>query len=232
MNSSREPFMPVIEVSSANQYLIVSGDTPLLEVYAALPDKLYPPFPPVELPGGLDALIQRGGFAQNFFFSSEVLGATILTSSGEQVQAGGKTVKNVQGFDLVRPLIGSFGRLGRVEQATLRLRPGLAFVHVVREGPLEDALDLEPRFLWQDGDQTHAVLFGHARAIAAFERAFGGIRVDEPLDYRSRFPLGMGVGEGSLRDSRFGWTDGDSVPQMPELFGALVGALGGLRANP
>jgi len=52
------------------------------------------------------------------------------------VQAGGKTVKNVQGFDLVRPLVGSFGRLGRVREATLRLRPGLAFVHVVRDGTL------------------------------------------------------------------------------------------------
>ena len=219
--------MPVIEVSSANQYAVVSGDTPLLEVYAALPAGLYPPFPPVELPGGLNGLIQRGGFGQNFFFSSEILGATFETSSGERVQAGGKTVKNVQGFDLVRPLIGSFGRLGRVIEATLRLRPGLAFVHVAREGSLEDALLLEPRFAWQDGAQVHAMLFGHARAVTAFEAAFGGTRVTEALDYRSRFPLGMGVGQGELRDSRFSWVNGDAVPPMPELFGTLVDAMAG-----
>ena len=217
--------MAVIEVSSANQYAVVSGDTPLLEVYTALPAGLYPPFPPVELPGGLDGLIQRGGFGQNFFFSSEVLGASFETSSGEVVQAGGKTVKNVQGFDLVRPLIGSFGRLGRVHEATLRLRPGLAFVHVAREGTLEDALLLEPRFAWQDGAQVHTVLFGHARAVSAFELAFGGARVSEKLDYRSRFALGMGVGAGTLRDSRFGWVEGESAPPMPELFTALMGAM-------
>lgn len=222
--------MSVLEVSSANQYAVVSGDTPLLEVYAALPPGLYPPFPPVELPGGLNGLIQRGGFAQNFFFSSEILGASFETSSGERVEAGGKTVKNVQGFDLVRPLIGSFGRLGRVREVTLRLRPGLAFLHLAREGTLEDALSFEPRFVWQDETVVHAVLFGHARTVRAFEAAFGGAQVTESLDYRSRFALGMGVGAktsevGMLRDSRFGWVNGDGVPPMPDMFLKLATAL-------
>jgi glycolate oxidase FAD binding subunit len=121
--------MAVLKLSSADQYLTVSADTPLLEVYDALPAGLFPPFAPIELPGGVGGLVARGGFGQNFFFSSEILGLRFRTPAGELVQAGGITVKNVQGFDLVRPFVGSFGTLGEALEVTLRLRPGRACVH-------------------------------------------------------------------------------------------------------
>lgn len=120
--------MPLLELSPSDQYLIASGDTPLLEVWEALPLGLFPPFPPVELPGGLNGLLQRGGFGQTFFFGAEVLGLTLKTPQGRTVQAGGQVVKNVQGYDLVRPFVGSFGALGEAVSVTLRLRPGRASV--------------------------------------------------------------------------------------------------------
>lgn len=132
--------MPVIEVSASDQYLVVGGDTPLLDVYAALPAGLYPPFPPVELPGGVGGLVARGGFGQNFFFASEVLGVRFRARSGRLVQAGGRVVKNVQGYDLVRPFVGSFGLLGEVQDVTLRLRPGVAVAHHCRPGTLDDLM--------------------------------------------------------------------------------------------
>lgn len=92
----------------------------------ALPERGFSPLSPVELPGGVGGLVARGGFAQTFFFPAEVLGLTFRTPKGRRVRAGGVVVKNVQGYDLVRLFVGSFGLLGRAEEVVLRLRPGRA----------------------------------------------------------------------------------------------------------
>jgi FAD/FMN-containing dehydrogenase len=52
-----------------------------------------------------------------------VLGATLVTGDGQVLELGGRVVKNVAGFDLLRPLVGSRGRLGVVTRATIRLYP-------------------------------------------------------------------------------------------------------------
>ena len=50
-----------------------------------------------------------------------VLGAEVVTAQGEVVRAGGRTVKNVAGYDLTRMLVGSWGTLGLLTAVTLRL---------------------------------------------------------------------------------------------------------------
>ncbi|MEP7344869.1 MAG: FAD-binding protein [Gemmatimonadaceae bacterium] len=50
------------------------------------------------------------------------LGVTFVDGSGAIVQGGGRVVKNVAGFDLVRLIIGAWGTLGAIGEATLRLR--------------------------------------------------------------------------------------------------------------
>ncbi len=50
-----------------------------------------------------------------------VLGAEAVTAQGEIVHAGGRTVKNVAGYDLTRLLVGSWGTLGLLTAVTLRL---------------------------------------------------------------------------------------------------------------
>ena len=52
-----------------------------------------------------------------------VLGATLVTGDGRVLELGGKVVKNVAGFDLLRLVVGSRGRLGVVVRATVRLYP-------------------------------------------------------------------------------------------------------------
>ncbi|WP_425145254.1 DUF5639 domain-containing protein [Deinococcus sp.] len=216
----------MLEVSPSDQVLSASADTALLDLYAAVPSGLYLPFPPAELPGGLGGLIARGGFAQTFFFGSEVLGLTFVAPSGRRVVAGGRTVKNVQGYDLTRPFVGSFGQMGRAETITLRLRPGLSSAHHARPGELEDEPESRARFLWQDGQTLHAYHFGHVREVEAVMKDFGGAPVSGPLDYRPHFPGGMGVGLGGpLRDRRVGWADGGAAPELPALFGKVVAAL-------
>ena len=50
-----------------------------------------------------------------------LLGIEFVTGRGEVVRAGGKVVKNVAGFDLTRLLTGSWGTLGVITEATVRL---------------------------------------------------------------------------------------------------------------
>jgi len=52
-----------------------------------------------------------------------VLGATLVTGDGRILELGGKVVKNVAGFDLLRLAVGSRGRLGVVVRTTVRLHP-------------------------------------------------------------------------------------------------------------
>lgn len=52
----------------------------------------------------------------------QVLGLTVSLASGERVRCGGRVVKNVTGYDLNKLYTGSFGTLGVIESAWLRLR--------------------------------------------------------------------------------------------------------------
>lgn len=52
-----------------------------------------------------------------------VLGLRVALTSGEVIKTGGRTVKNVAGYDLTKLFLGSFGTVGAVVEVTLRLVP-------------------------------------------------------------------------------------------------------------
>jgi glycolate oxidase FAD binding subunit len=52
-----------------------------------------------------------------------VLGLEVTLASGARIRCGGRVVKNVTGYDLGKLYIGSFGSLGVIEAAWLRLHP-------------------------------------------------------------------------------------------------------------
>ena len=51
-----------------------------------------------------------------------VLGCEFITGTGDVVRAGGRVVKNVAGFDLVRLVTGAWGTLGVLTEVSIRLR--------------------------------------------------------------------------------------------------------------
>jgi len=52
-----------------------------------------------------------------------VIGLEVVTPEGEMIRTGGKTVKNVTGYDLTKLIVGSEGTLGIITEAILRLIP-------------------------------------------------------------------------------------------------------------
>jgi glycolate oxidase FAD binding subunit len=52
----------------------------------------------------------------------QAIGCELVTGAGEIVRAGGRVVKNVAGFDLVRLAVGAWGTLGVITEVSLRLR--------------------------------------------------------------------------------------------------------------
>jgi glycolate oxidase FAD binding subunit len=52
----------------------------------------------------------------------QILGCEVVTGAGDVVRAGGRVVKNVAGFDLVRLNTGAWGTLGVLTEMSVRLR--------------------------------------------------------------------------------------------------------------
>lgn len=75
--------------------------------------------------GTIGATIATGSFgplAHGFGRARDlVLGVEFVTGDGKVVRGGGRVVKNVAGFDLVRLVTGCWGTLGVITEATLRL---------------------------------------------------------------------------------------------------------------
>ncbi|MFC6659971.1 DUF5639 domain-containing protein [Deinococcus multiflagellatus] len=171
--------------------------------------------------------MKRGGFGQTFFFAGDVLGVTFRAPSGRVVRAGGRTVKNVQGYDLTRPFVGSFGLLGEPLDVTLRLRPGVRWGHVVYAGPLVSAA----RFSWQAPEGTHALHFGHPAEVEAALALPGAVPVTAPPTTPRCFPVAWAWARGpaARRPLRLGgWGRGAPGPRpvphpgRPVVTGATV----------
>ena len=74
--------------------------------------------------GGMVARGLAGGLRHRHLgIRDQIIGIGLLRSDGIAAQAGGRVVKNVAGYDLMRLLCGSWGSLALITQLTLRLKP-------------------------------------------------------------------------------------------------------------
>ncbi|HYB43740.1 MAG TPA: FAD-binding oxidoreductase [Candidatus Methylomirabilis sp.] len=148
-----------------------------------------------------------------------LIGLAVVTAEGSVVRGGGKVVKNVAGYDLPKLFVGSFGTLGVLVEATVRLRPvpdedrlvaasfhrlkdaGMAARAVVGSDLIPSALEL------LDGGALRALgLDGGAGLLVGFD----GVR--EQVEWqcaeigRLLAPLGMTASaalDGAERDARW-----------------------------
>lgn len=74
--------------------------------------------------GGVIAAAATGPRRQKFGAPRDsVLGLEVVLASGQPTSCGGRVVKNVTGYDMAKLYTGSFGSLGVISGAWLRLRP-------------------------------------------------------------------------------------------------------------
>ena len=99
---------------------------------------------------------------------NHVIGMTLVSGGGDVVEAGGRVVKNVTGFDLSRLCVGSFGRLGVITEVGLRVFPRRGSVAVI-------AVE-EPEAAWRGSARPLAVVGTRDGALALVEGS------DEAID--------------------------------------------------
>jgi len=74
--------------------------------------------------GGLVARGLAGGYRQRYLgVRDQLIGIGLLRADGTVARAGGRVVKNVAGYDLMRLFCGSWGSLGLITELTLRTLP-------------------------------------------------------------------------------------------------------------
>jgi len=143
--------------------------------------------------GGVLAAAAAGPRSQAFGPPRDaILGLAVALPNGERTRCGGRVVKNVTGFDLAKLYAGSFGTLGVIESAWLRLRPRPAEVRTLllrglplgegclaasRYGSVRAAVWLDPATggLWLPGgsDRTGALVCELAGAPESVARDAG-----------------------------------------------------------
>lgn len=83
-----------------------------------------------------------------------VIGLRVVYPDGRIIRTGGKTVKNVAGYDMNKLFVGSMGTLGILSELTLKLRPVPPFVSLVLLTFPVDALAELKNFIVSIQDST------------------------------------------------------------------------------
>ena len=83
-----------------------------------------PTAPELATIGGIVATGDTGSLRQRYgSVRDQLLGITFVRADGQVAKAGGRVVKNVAGYDLMKLFTGSFGTLGFITQLTFRVYP-------------------------------------------------------------------------------------------------------------
>ena len=119
----------IVEISEENLYAVCQPGIRTFDLQQAV-EKFGLLFPPD--PASYKDSFIGGNIAENAggmrtpkygVTKHSVLGLEVVTATGEIIRTGGRTVKNVAGFDLTGLMCGSEGLLGIITEATLKLLP-------------------------------------------------------------------------------------------------------------
>ncbi len=85
---------------------------------------LDPTVPKLATIGGIVATADTNSWRQRYgSVRDQLLGITFVRADGQIAKAGGRVVKNVAGYDLMKLFTGSYGTLGIISQLTFRVYP-------------------------------------------------------------------------------------------------------------
>ncbi|MEG3436277.1 FAD-binding oxidoreductase [Pannus brasiliensis CCIBt3594] len=118
-----------IEHAVGDLVITVEAGMTLADLQAFLaPSRQFLPVDPSYLDrttiGGLVATADAGGWRQRYGGVRDlILGFSFVRHDGAIAKAGGRVVKNVAGYDMMKLFTGSFGTLGIISEVTLRLFP-------------------------------------------------------------------------------------------------------------
>ncbi|WP_164929187.1 FAD-binding oxidoreductase [Gloeobacter violaceus] len=85
---------------------------------------LDPAYPEQASLGGVLSTADSGPLRHRYGGGRDMcLGISVVRADGKMVKAGGRVVKNVAGYDLMKLFTGAFGTLGIVSELTFRLHP-------------------------------------------------------------------------------------------------------------
>ena len=113
----------------ADLTLTARSGTSLVDIAAELRShSQWLPFDPPRLLdrtlGGFVATGQSGPLWMGYGeLRNHVLGMTIVSGDGRLLKLGGRVMKNVAGFDLLKPIVGSHGRFGVITSVSIRAFP-------------------------------------------------------------------------------------------------------------
>ena len=156
----------------------VEAGLPISQLQLVLAEKgqWLPLDPPVAGPSSIGGLVARGlsGRLQHHYrgLRDQLLGLSLLRSDGTAAKAGGRVVKNVAGYDLMRLFAGSWGSLGLISEITLRTMPLPQARRLLRvSGPLLQLQELRQQLLlrsplalefiqWRQGAGAAALMLG------------------------------------------------------------------------
>ncbi len=119
----------LIDHAAADLTVTVATGMPLreLQTQLALKQQFWPVdplYPQQATVGGILATADAGSWRHRYGSVRDLLlGMTLVRADGAVAKAGGRVVKNVAGYDLMKLMTGSWGSLGILAEVTLRLYP-------------------------------------------------------------------------------------------------------------
>lgn len=126
---STERINRLIEHAVGDLTFTVEAGMKFSKLQAILADRLQflaldPTTPESATIGGIIATADTNSLRQRYgSVRDQLLGITFVRADGQIAKAGGRVVKNVAGYDLMKLFAGSYGTLGIISQATFRVYP-------------------------------------------------------------------------------------------------------------
>jgi len=126
---STERLNRIIEHAVGDLTVTVEAGVKLADLQAILAKvgqflPLEPAYPQEATLGGMVATADSGALRHRYGgIRDMLLGISFIRSDGESAKAGGRVVKNVAGYDLMKLFTGSYGTLGVISEMTFRVYP-------------------------------------------------------------------------------------------------------------